>query len=112
MSQRMLRVIVLVGVWAASVVAFPGASPAQTSGTVTWNGWTLTYDVSGNYDGLSLKNVQFQNLPLIRKVSLPVMRVFYQNNACGPYADRLGGTLSPIPWANNATVAQREFTLD
>ena len=54
----------------------------------------------------------FQGRPLIKKLSLPVMRVFYDSDACGPYADRLGGTLSPIPWANNAKLAQREFTLN
>ena len=43
---------------------------------------------------------------------LPVVRVFYTNNVCGPYADRLGGTLTPIPWANSSTLAQREVHLD
>ena len=84
----------------------------QATEAVTWKGWSFDYEVSGNFDGLSLKNVTYQGRTLIHKISLPVVRVFYNNNVCGPYADRLGGTLSPIPWANNATVAQREFTLD
>jgi hypothetical protein len=78
---------------------------------VTWQSWTFDHDVSGLYDGLSLLNITFQGRTLIRKLSFPVIRVFYEDNACGPYADRLGGSLSPIPWANNATLAQREFTL-
>ncbi|MGH8543442.1 MAG: hypothetical protein ACREX3_07405, partial [Gammaproteobacteria bacterium] len=80
--------------------------------SLSWNGWTLVYEVSGNLDGLSLINVMYQNYLIIGKISLPAMRVFYDNNACGPFVDRLGGTLSPIPWANNATIARREFTLD
>ena len=80
--------------------------------SVTWGPWTFTYAVSGSQDGLSLSNVKYNGRLLMYKISLPVMRVFYTNNSCGPYADRLGGVLSPIPWANNATLAQREFTLD
>ncbi len=79
---------------------------------VTWNGWSFDYNVGGNYDGLSLVNVAYQGSSLIGKISMPVMRVFYNNNTCGPYADRLGGTLSPIPWTNNSTIGQRQFTLD
>ena len=59
-----------------------------------------------------INNLSFKGRTLIFKISLPVMRVFYQDSACGPFADRIGGTLSPIPWANNATLAMREFTLN
>ncbi len=92
------------------IAALAGVVAAEAA-AVTWNGWTFDYEVSGNFDGLSLKNVTYQGHTLVYKINLPVMRVFYDNDACGPYADRLGGTLSPIPWANNATIAQREFTL-
>ena len=100
--------------WSAALLALVLLATAQVraAGTVTWQSWTFDHEVSGNYDGLSLKNVTFQGRPLIKKLSLPVMRVFYDSDACGPYADRLGGTLSPIPWANNAKLAQREFTLN
>ena len=111
-GRRMLRVLFFTGALFSSLVAFPGAGLAQTSGTVSWKGWTFNYEVSGNYDGLSLKGMQYDGIPLIKKMSLPVMRVFYNNNACGPYADRLGGSLSPIPWAGNVTVAKREFSLN
>lgn len=97
----------------ASLLSFPGLGRAShTSGSVNWNGWTFTYKVSGDYDGLSLSGVRFRGLPIIYKISFPVMRVFYVNNSCGPFADRLGGTLTPIPWAGNAIVARREFTLN
>jgi subtilisin-like proprotein convertase family protein len=111
-ASRSVRSHLLVGTLMINALALPGVSLAQLSGSVNWNGWTFTYEVSGDYDGLSLKNVQFQGLKLITKISLPVMRVFYANNECGPFADNLGGDLSPIPWAGNATIAQREFTLN
>ena len=111
-DSRTFRSLLLTVALMTSILTLPEVSPAQVSGDVKWNEWTFAYDVSGNFDGLSIKGVKFQGLPFIYKLSFPVVRVFYDNNACGPYADRLGGTLSPIPWAGNATVAQREFTLN
>lgn len=96
-------------VLAVTLMAFSAIAAAAP---VTWQSWSFDYDVSGDYDGLSLSNVTFQGRQLITKLSFPVMRVFYDDNACGPYADRLGGDLSPIPWASNSTLAQREFTLN
>src|SRR3954471_20228700 len=81
------------------------------SGTVGWNSWSFNFHV-GATDGLVLTQIYYQGHKLLDQISMPVIRVFYQNNACGPFADLLGGTLSPIPWANNATIAQRQFTLD
>lgn len=112
MRRKSIRVILLAGALLSGLLPFAGSSLAQTSGSVAWNGWTFNYEVSGKHDGLSLKGVQFNNFSFIHKLSFPVMRVFYTDNACGPYADRLGGTLSPIPWAGNAVVAKREFTLN
>lgn len=112
MDKRTVRSILLAGVFLTSLFTLPASSLAQTSGSVKWNGWAFSYEVSGQFDGLSLKGVQFQGLPIIFKLSFPVMRVFYENNACGPFVDRLGGTLSPIPWAGNALIAKREFTLN
>lgn len=112
MNSNALRPILATAALAMGLSVLPTAGLAQTSGSVSWNGWTFSYEVSGNYDGLSLKDVRFRDIPLIHKIALPVVRVFYDGNACGPFADRLGGTLSPIPWAGNATVARREFTLD
>jgi len=100
--------------WAPALlsVTLVAVTRVGAAAPVTWQSWTFDYDVSGNFDGLSLLNVAFNGRPLITKLSFPVMRVFYDQNVCGPYADRLGGTLSPIPWADNATLAQREFTLN
>ena len=87
------------------------ASPVVLAAPVAWQSWTFDYVVT-NTEGLKLRDVTFQGHTLIASLSFPVMRVFYDNNACGPFVDRLGGTVSPIPWANNATLAQREFTLN
>lgn len=101
-----------------SLLLPPGGTPvhAQSSsvaGTVAWNGWSLNYEVSGNYDGLSLRNVTYNGVSLLYKVTFPVMRVFYTDNSCGPYADRIGpDALAAISWADNALVVQREFTLN
>ena len=111
-DPRTIRSLLLAVALVTSILTLPVVSLAQTSGNVTWNGWTFTYWVSGLNEGLSLGGVKFQGLPIISKISFPVVRVFYDNNTCGPYADRLGGALSPIPWAGNAIVAKREFTLN
>jgi len=85
----------------------------QRSGVIDWHGWRFNYEVSGSYDGLSLRDVTYHDLKVLHKVSLPVMRVFYDFGVCGPYADRLGGdALVPVAWANDAIIVQREFTLD
>ena len=112
MRARMLPLLLVAGALLMSVATLPVAGLAQTSGAVTWNDWTFTYEVSTKLEGLALKGVQYKGFPFIYRLSFPVMRVFYTNNVCGPYADRLGGTLTPIPWANNALVAKREFTLN
>jgi len=112
MFPRTVRSSLLAGALVTSALTLPGLSLAQLSGSVDWNGWRFSYEVSGNYDGLSLKGVEFQGLSFIKKVSFPVMLVFYDNDACGPFSDRLGGNLQPIPWAGNATIGRREFTLN
>ena len=83
---------------------------AQSAGNVNWEGWTLDYEVSSRFDGISLSNVSYQGVKVLERASMPVMTVFYENNACGPYADRLGGTGLPVDWAGNSSVVNRTFT--
>lgn len=106
-SARLPRALLTTAACALGLLA----SVSVFAQSVAWNGWTFDHAVNGNNEGLSLSNVRFNGRLLYKKISLPVMRVFYTNNACGPYADRLGGTLSSIPWADNAKLAQRQFTL-
>jgi hypothetical protein len=61
-------------------------------------------------EGLALEDVSYQGVSILGKASFPVMRVFYENDACGPYADRLAVPLTPVSWANDALLVQRTFT--
>lgn len=96
-AHRTLKMLIAV---AALAVAGLGISLAATpasgqvgNGTVDWNGWTLNYGVQSGFDGLRLTDVKYEGVQMAGQMSLPVMNVYYQNNACGPYADRLGGTV-------------------
>jgi hypothetical protein len=110
---RFLIICLLVGLLLPSSAAPVQAQSSGTAGAVNWNGWSFSYEVSGNYDGLSLRNVAYNGTSLLYKVTFPVMRVFYTDNLCGPYADRIGpDALAPISWANDALLVQREFTLN
>ena len=85
---------------------------AQRSGHFDWKGWSFDYEVSDLYDGVSLKEVTRNGTKILEKASFPVMRVFYENDDCGPYADRLGGTLAPVSWADDAEVVTREVVIE
>ena len=93
------------------VVADAHTAHAQ-SGTVDWGGWTLDYEVSGRYEGMELSSVTYQGVPILEKASMPVMTVFYDNNACGPYADRLGGSGLTVDWVGSSSVVNRTFTMN
>ncbi len=79
------------------------------TGSITWNGWTLGYDVSGRLDGISIDDVRLDGVRVLARASLPSMTVFYDDDACGPFVDRLGGDLTPVEWADDAEVVIREF---
>lgn len=98
---------------AFAALALAASAGHAQSGSVTWGGWSLSYAVNSNAEGLVLSGVKFNNRSVLRKISLPVMRVFYDGNGCGPYADRIGpSSITPVTWANNAQVVLREFTLN
>ena len=59
--------------------------------------------------GLALEDVSYQRVSILGKASFPIMRVFYEDDACGPYADRLAVPLTPGSWANDALLVQRMF---
>ncbi|MFA9564862.1 MAG: hypothetical protein ACERLM_09180, partial [Acidimicrobiales bacterium] len=84
---------------------------SATSGHLDWGPWSLDWDVNGaRYDGLSMSDVSFDGRSVLKRASLPVMRVFYDGNVCGPSADRLGpGSLLPVSWAGDELVVQRSF---
>ncbi len=96
----------------ASAITLSNAQAAP----ITWNGWTFDYEVGGSYqEGLILKNVKYQAHTLLKKVSLPAVNEYGANPgasdtnpSCGTTV-HLDSTLTPMPWANNATVSQRQF---
>ncbi|MGI9015525.1 MAG: hypothetical protein ACR2HR_00220 [Euzebya sp.] len=86
------------------------SSAAGRQGSVSWHDWTFDYEVSGRMDGIALTDVRFRNTEILQRASMPAMTVFYENDACGPFVDRLGGELTPVDWADGAEVVLREFT--
>ena len=96
----MMIATALLGAVLATVLGV-GASPASAD---SFEGWE--YDVSvGSTDGLRLSNVSYNGTQIFDRISLPVMNVYYQNNRCGPYTDKVGGSSYQGPFGE-------DFTLD
>lgn len=107
-----IRVISLLSILLSGLLFFNVAQAERFNGVHhrDWQDWSFDYQVGGRLDGLSLTKVKYKGVDILARASLPVMTVFYDNDVCGPYADRLGGDLTPISWANNDIVVLREFT--
>jgi len=91
-SAIVFALFLLAGLGLAVTSASPtSAQISPDNGHVEWEGWSLDYEISGLFDGMSLKNVNFNGNKILERASLPVMNVYYEDNDCGPYADRLGG---------------------
>src|SRR5882762_1054354 len=86
-----------------SAIAFCGAltlahAASAQSGTTTWPPWVFDWEVKDGA-GLALRRVFYQGENVLYKASLPVIRVQYQNDACGPFADQIkSDNLLSIPW--------------
>lgn len=92
-------------------------APAANAADVEWNDWSFDYSTQSNSSGLVLTNVKYKGDLILRKSSMPVMRVEYQNDVCGPYADILAPsrlkaavTGAPNSACNNQAVCRRTFT--
>jgi hypothetical protein len=59
-----------------------------TTGHVDWNGFSFDWAIENNA-GVSIKNVYANGTQYIHSMSMPVIRVQYDNNGCGPYMDRI-----------------------
>ncbi len=86
---------------------------------VDWEGWSFDYSTSSNSSGLVLTNVSYNGELVLGKASMPVMRVEYENDICGPYADILSSsrlkpanTGAPNDFCDNQSVCRRSFTQD
>jgi hypothetical protein len=92
------------------LAALTAALPlAAQSGHTDWNGWSFDYEVKDGA-GIGLRYVTYKGELVLWKASMPVIRVHYQNNACGPYADRINSyNLVPISWCANSLVCQKSY---
>jgi hypothetical protein len=87
------------------------ARPAAAHfGSVVWGSWSFDWEVRDNA-GLALRNVKYKQKTLIYKASMPVIRVRYQDDKCGPFADQINwDNLLNISNCGDAKVCQRSFT--
>jgi CARDB/Bacterial Ig domain len=79
---------------------------------VTWNGWSFDYFVGAN-EGLELKNVKYQNHGMLKKISLPLIRV-RADDASGCSVDyKLSAPYDSAPFvATPSSVYQRQITFN
>jgi Copper amine oxidase, enzyme domain len=80
------------------------------SGHTVWGGWKLDWEVKDDA-GIAIRNVTYNNELVIYKASMPVIRVRYTNDACGPYADRINwGNLLDISNCGGNKVCQKSYS--
>jgi len=84
---------------------------------VDWEDWSFDVSTASNSSGLVLKNVKYRGELILGKASMPVMRVEYENDLCGPYADILAPSRlepansgAPDDVCKNQAVCRRSFT--
>lgn len=87
------------------------STPASArSGATRWGPWRFDWQVNDGA-GLALRNVHYQREPVIYKASVPVIRVRYDEDACGPFADRITWeSLLEISSCGGRKVCQRSFS--
>lgn len=101
------------------VLSISGLSTSfAEQGEINWGGWQLSYTSDG-IEGLKLENVYFQGKKILQKASFPVMRVEYDNDVCGPYADILWSNVyvpidlnPPYNSCNGGGFCARTYTQD
>jgi len=82
--RNLLRLMVFV--CTLNLMMIPVASAQE--GDINWGGWQFSYTTKGA-EGLELHDVYFEDSKILSKASFPVMRVEYDNDVCGPFADIL-----------------------
>jgi hypothetical protein len=79
------------------------------SGHTDWGPWRFDWEVKDNA-GIALRNVYFGDELVFYKASVPVIRVRYQDDVCGPYADQINWSyLLNISNCGNQKVCQTSF---
>lgn len=113
-SRSVYRVVNLLCALALGIAMFHPA--AARAAAVDWEGWSFDFSTNNNSSGLVLSNVKYGDKEILAKASMPVMRVEYDNDVCGPYADILSrfalrAALSGAPDSacDGESVCQRTF---
>ena len=100
----MRRLLLALAVLASTVVVTIAGPPPEPAAAATFGGWTYTPEVNASrFDGLALNQVSYNGVKVFERISLPVMNVYYDGNACGPYTDRLGGSYYEGPTTTEFT---------
>jgi len=81
-----MMAVIRAGVLLAAMSLFPGSVSLAASGDIEWKGWKFSY-ATNTGNALELQQVYFNNRKILNRASFPVMRVEYDNDVCGPYAD-------------------------
>ncbi|OED39095.1 hypothetical protein AB833_16260 [Chromatiales bacterium (ex Bugula neritina AB1)] len=89
------------------------------SGQISWEGWRFNYSTDNAATGLTLSGVYYKDQQILYRASFPVMRVEYDNDDCGPYADILWEDTylpiennQPVPGCNGRSLCQRSYEQD
>jgi len=103
------------------IVLLASIGSVFAQGSVNWNNWQFDWDVGTDSSGIVLQNVRHNGKKILDKASFPVVRVQYDGDVCGPYADILtsgtyrAGRISaadpgtPSPECNGQRTCQRTF---
>ncbi|MEM7256381.1 MAG: hypothetical protein AAF404_03230, partial [Pseudomonadota bacterium] len=101
----------------STLVTFALCSGSVMAADIEWSGWSFDYTANENASGLVIKNVEFNNKKILNKASMPVMRVEYDNDICGPYADILSASRlepaesgAPNSACSGQSICRRTFT--
>lgn len=95
---------------AAAAALVAAALPALAhSGHTNWGPWRFDWEVRDDA-GIAIRNVSYKDELVLYKASVPVIRVKYRNDACGPYADRINwDNLLNISNCGGGKVCQRSY---
>lgn len=90
LRRGVMKALTAVLLMASSIIATT-TPPAEAAST--FRGWEFDPVISATrFDGLALTDVSYNGVKVFDRISVPVMNVFYDNNVCGPYVDRIGGS--------------------
>jgi hypothetical protein len=76
----------------AAVLCVVGAAPARAqpiSGSHSWGEYSFNWEFD-NSAGLAITDVTYGGTYYIFRASMPIIRVQYNEDACGPFMDRIG----------------------